>query len=635
MWYIFLILLGGDIYIMKKKNKFTYWFDNQMAEGTWALIKLLSIVTLASILVISLIILATGNDFFNSFFISVTHLFDPGTIGGDDTSNIPFIIFMMVVSFFGILITSALTGILCNAIDEKISDLRRGRSVIVEEGHVVLLGSAGGMYTIISELIEANSNHPREALVIMDDKEDKDIMDEKINARFPDKKTTQIICRHGNIADVHDLEVCSLDTCMSVIINAETDAMTLKSILAVTSLLQKYESKAFITAVIRDEENKEAAELAGKGYVEVLSYYDVISRIIAHTGRYDGISAVYTDLFDMDGSEFYIEDHPDSVGHKFLELNRLFPVSIVTGLVKADGRILINPEPDHVVESGDRLILFAEDDNASPMNINAAPVNEDIIVENYQPEDPQKMDILVLGFSNKLATILEEDDNYVAPGSVITIALPSDQFEKRHELSKNNYKNLKLEFVECDIYHRKSLEPLVKDGASVLVLTDDEEGMDQETMEEKDAKILVVLLQLRYLSETKGLNLHVTSEMLRSENQELASFSKVNDFVVSSNLSSLIVTQICQQRELKKIFEEILSEEGSEIYLHPAANYVKNGIETDFYTACEAAGRRREILLGYRRKNPDTKETEFFINPPKDTKITFTENDHFIVIAID
>ena len=35
-----------------KKNKFTYWFDNKMSEGTVALIKLLVIVTVFAVVVL-------------------------------------------------------------------------------------------------------------------------------------------------------------------------------------------------------------------------------------------------------------------------------------------------------------------------------------------------------------------------------------------------------------------------------------------------------------------------------------------------------------------------------------------------------------------------------------------------------
>ncbi len=244
-----------------KKNKFTYWFDNKMSEGTVALIKLLVIVTVFAVVVLGLAVAALGaSGVGGGIWISLTHMMDAGTIAGDEGASLGYILGMLVITFVGIFVTSTLTGIICNSIDEKVADLRRGKSVVVEEGHVIVLGTAGGLYTIVSELIEANSNHKHEALVIMDDKDDKDVMDENIRQRFPDTKTTRVICRCGNITDVADLAVCSFDTCRSVIINSDSDFVTIKSILAVTLLLKQYgNNKAYIAAVIRDEENLDAA----------------------------------------------------------------------------------------------------------------------------------------------------------------------------------------------------------------------------------------------------------------------------------------------------------------------------------------------------------------------------------------
>ena len=622
------------------KKKFGYWFDNQMAEGTTALIKLLTAVTVFLVVVIGLLIAFFGKEqgygIGLGLFTSLTHMIDPGTIGGDDTSNVVFILCMLVVTFLGIFITSTLTGIICNVIDEKVQDLRRGRSVVVEKNHVIILGTAGGLYTIISELIEANSNHKREAVVIMDNKDDKDVMDEKINERFPDKKTTQIVCRCGNITDMTDLKVCSFDTCMSVIINADSDEETLKCILVVTRILQECgNDKAYIAAVIRDEQNKEAAELAGAGYVEVLSYKDVMSRIIAHTGRYTGLSAVYTDLFDMDGSEFYIEDHPDSVGHTLAELNRYFPVSAVCGFVKEDGKVILNPGVDDKVEKGDRLILFAEDDGDSHMDPQPAKIQEELIRNDYVKEALEVTDMLILGYNDKLPKILTEEDHYVAPGSHMIVALPDNQIEHREEFENLKFKNIDFSIVNCDIYDRSELEKLVVPNMRVLVLADDSEGIDDEEIEHRDSKILMLLLQLRYLTEKKGYNLSITSEMLKPENQELAAFANnINDFVVSSNITSLIVTQISQARELKLIFEELLREEGSEIYVRPAKNYLKLGQPISLYTAYEAAARQREVMIGYRKENEDG-ELEMIMNPPKGDMVNFGENDCLVVIALD
>ena len=159
--------------------------------------------------------------------------------------------------------------------------------------------------------------------------------------------------------------------------------------------------------------------------------------------------------------------------------------------------------------------------------------------------------------------------------------------------------------------------------------------MDEDTAEQRDAKILLILLQLKYLSQSLGIKLRVTSEMLRAENQELAEIAEVNDFVISSNITSLIVTQICQERDLKAVFEELLREEGSEIYVRPAKNYIKAGQKTEIYTACEAAARQREILIGYRKENKLTGDLEIVTNPPKSAEVIFEDQDAFVVIAVD
>ena len=621
-----------------KKNRFSSWFDNLMAGGTMALIRVLLVVMVAMLLVSALVIVLIWPEegFFGSIWISLTRLLDSGTFADDFGQGALYTLLMVFITLLGIFITSTLTGIICNVIDEKFQNLRRGRSAVVENGHVIILGTAGGLYTIISELIEANSNHPHEAVVIMDNKDDKDVMEEKIHARFPDTKTTQIVCRCGSITDVADLQICSFDTCMSVIVNAESDAETLKCILVVTKLLKECgNDKAYITAVIRDEQNKEAAELAGEGYVEVLSYKDVISRIIAHSGRYAGLSRVYTDLFDMDGSEFYIEEHADAAGKTLAELNRYFPISSVCGFVTAEGEVLLNPEPDYRCKPDDRGIVFAEDDGVSKMDAAIAPVMEDVILPEYVKEPLERTDLLILGCNSKLPRILQEEDHYVAPGSKVVIALSEEQFARKDELEHLNLGNIETKIVACDFYNRSQLEALIKPGLSVLVLAEDNEEDDEDTIEEKDSRILMILLQLKYLSEKKDYKLNITSEMLRVENQELAQFANVNDFVVSSNITSLIVTQICQSRELKLIFEELLRENGSEIYVRPAGNYVKLGVKTNIYTACEAAARQREVMIGYRRREKDGDGVEIVTNPPKAEEIVFEETDGLVVIAVD
>lgn len=51
------------------------------------------------------------------------------------------------------------------------------------------------------------------------------------------------------------------------------------------------------------------------------------------------------------------------------------------------------------------------------------------------------------------------------------------------------------------------------------------------------------------------------------DNQELATVAKVNDFVVGSIITNLMIAQISENRKLARLFEDLLDADGSELYM--------------------------------------------------------------------
>ena len=143
----------------------------------------------------------------------------------------------------------------------------------------------------------------------------------------------------------------------------------------------------------------------------------------------------------------------------------------------------------------------------------------------------------------------------------------------------------------------------------------------------------MLLLYLNALSDTMGLDFTVASEMRNVQNQELAKVTKVNDFVISSNITALMMTQISQTRQQHAILEDLLDEDGSEFYRKPIDRYVKCGVPVNFYTIGAAAARYGEIAVGYQKVHGT--ETQTRCNPPKNETIIFTPDDALIVIAED
>lgn len=81
------------------------------------------------------------------------------------------------------------------------------------------------------------------------------------------------------------------------------------------------------------------------------------------------------------------------------------------------------------------------------------------------------------------------------------------------------------------------------------------------------------------------------------------------------------------------LFEDILDEEGSEIYMKPASEYVKTGVPVDFYTVTESAARKGHIAIGYKKIRDGA--TEIVTNPLKSEQTVYEKEDYMIVIAED
>jgi hypothetical protein len=150
----------------------------------------------------------------------------------------------------------------------------------------------------------------------------------------------------------------------------------------------------------------------------------------------------------------------------------------------------------------------------------------------------------------------------------------------------------------------------------------------------------VTLLHLRKIAETAGVKINVVSEMIDVRNRELAEVTRADDFVVSNKLVSLMLAQASENENLAAIFDELLDEQGSEIYMRPAEHYIELGRPVSFYTITDACRRRGEVPLGHvRRANRTQGDSRnmggVVVNPKKSDMLTYEPGDRIIVLARD
>ena len=626
------------------RQKFRYWFDNLMSRGTPAMIFILFVLSLAVVIVAGAVIYATGFrqegqleriPFGEAAWESLMRTLDSGTMGGD--TGVGFRIVMLFVTLGGIFIVSALIGVLNNAIEGQIDRLRKGRSQVLETNHTLVLGWSAQVFTVLNELMAANENQPNARIVVLADK-DKVEMEDEIRERVEVKGKTRIICRSGSPIDPNDIEITSLHEAKSIIVlppeNSDPDTDVIKTTLAITNHPARRAEPYHIITQIRHAKNMDVVKLVGeKDKVQAVLTGDLIARVVAQTSRQSGLSVVYTELMNFGGDEIYFKYEPALVGKTFGDSLLAYEDSCVMGIRKEDGQIMLSPRMDSLIEKDDRIFaLSADDDTIRLADPGLIQINEAAIRSGKQPVKPKPEKCLILGWNRSGTTIVHELDNYVPKGSQVTIVADIYNIEKQIRAQWGRLKNQKLVVMEGETTDRDLLNKLgVEEYDHVIVL-----AYNTLQPQEADAKTLVTLLHLRDMAEKDETPFSIVSEMLDLRNRELAEATKVDDFIVSEHLVSLMMSQLSENGELFDVFTDIFDPEGAEIYLKPIGDYVSLGEPVNFYTVAEAARRRGETVLGYRLEKEAGEAGKSYgvhTNPKKSEAVVFTSEDKVIVIA--
>lgn len=634
---------------MKKPTlgqRFRYKFDDMMSRGTPAMIFLLALGSFGLIVLAGLILyifrlhpdggesLGLGE----AIWASLVRTLDPGTMGADTGQGYRFV--MLGVTIGGIFIVSALIGVLNTGLDTRLEHLRKGRSRVLENGHTLILGWSPQVFTVISELLIANENKKDGRIVVLAVK-DKVEMEDEIRERVGTRsRKTKVICRSGNPIDLNDLEIASPHTARSIIIlppeDNDPDAYVIKTVLALTNNPNRRPEPYHIVTQIHDDRNMEVIKMIGRrDKVLALLMNDLIARVVAQTSRQSGLSVVYTELINFGGDEIYFKKEPTLSGKTFGEALLQYEDSAPMGIQKEDETILLNPPMDTRIEPGDTIFALSDDDDTIKLSgLASIPLQEGLIRSNGVPDRHAPERALILGWNLCAPMIIHELDAYVMSGSQVTVMAQGDEIEREVKACAQEVKNLEVIFVEGDTTNRKQLDKLdIMEFNHVIALAYD--GLGNQ---EADAKTLVTLLHLRHIVESDETPFSIVSEMLDLRNRELAEAAKVDDFIVSDHLVSLMLAQLSENADLYPIFQTIFDPVGSEIYLKPIGHYVETGEPVNFYTVVEAASRRGETAVGYRIASEASNAAVSYgvhTNPKKSEKVIFAPEDKIIVLAED
>jgi voltage-gated potassium channel Kch len=624
------------------RERWRYAFDNMMARGAGALLLGLGaaslVVILAGAAALSLFRIAPEGEpapgFLEGAWLSLMRTLDAGTMGGD--AGWGFRLVMFVVTLGGIFLISALIGVLTTGLDTRLEELRKGRSRVVEKDHTVILGWSEEIFAVVKELLVANGNRTRPCIAILAP-QDKVFMEDALRDRLGNPAPTRIVCRTGDPSDMEDLRIVSPDAARAVIVLApeeDPDAGVLKTLLALLNRPDRKEEPYHIVAKLQSPEVLEVARLVGRGEACFVQEEDIIPRITAQTCRQAGLSLVYLELLDFEGDEIYIAEEPSLAGKTYRDALRAYEDSAVMGLWTPEGGARLNPPSETPIRPGDRIIAISEDDDTLRPSGAAAVVEERGLRRSPRTlERPERF--LLLGWNRRAEALVRELEHYVPDGSSLEVVASHDEAPGVLERLALSMEHLALHHHPGEITERKVLDALSVPAYDHVILLSRSDDLPPQ---KADALTLITLLHLRDIAEKEGRRFSLVSEMRDLRNRELATVARVNDFIVSTHLVSLLLAQLAENRDLAPVFEDLFDADGAELYLRPVEEYLETGRPLTFYSALESASRRQETALGYRKaSDADDSERNYgvVLNPVKSEPVVFEPGDRLIVLAED
>ncbi|MBI4785283.1 MAG: NAD-binding protein [Oscillatoriophycideae cyanobacterium NC_groundwater_1537_Pr4_S-0.65um_50_18] len=622
-------------------DRLRYKFDNFMSRGAVALVSGLALISLAFILLMGVLVSLSGVAPEGSDRLSLPEALwgvlmrtlDSGTVGGD--TGWFFRLTMLFVTFGGIFVVSTLIGLLSSGIDAKLEDLRKGRSRVIETDHIVILGWSLQVFTLISELALANANRSDTCIVILSE-EEKAQMETTLADTLGKLPRIRLVCRTGSPSSMADLGIVNIQAARSIIIlntaSDRADTQLVKTLLAITNIPRSLPQPYHIVAQVQTSKTLDVIKLVGQNNIETLLTHDLVSRIVVQTCRQSGLSVVYMELLNFSGNEIYFKAEPALRGKTYGQALLSYNNSTVMGIQQADGTIQLNPPSETLLQAGEQLILISEDDDTIHLTHHSDTQIDRQAIRTAEPIPAKAEHTLILGWNDRVFNIIQQLDQYVAPGSTVKVLAEFPAAEVDFSEATLKLQRQTVNYQQGDPTDREVLESLnLTQYDHAVVLCNPELEADHA-----DAQTLVTLLHLRDISDRHHHNFQVVTEILDVRNQALAQVARPDDFVISEQIISLMLAQVSEQKNINAVLTNLFNPEGSEIYLKAVDSYVAIDRPVNFYTVVEAARQKGESAIGYRRKadaNNMGRSYGVVINPPKDQMIEFKPQDAIILLA--
>ncbi|MEU1874189.1 NAD-binding lipoprotein [Streptomyces sp. NPDC019793] len=517
---------------------------------------------------------------------------------------------------------------------DRLEELRRGRSRVLEKGHAVVLGWSDQVFTVVGEMVISQAGRVRGAVAVLADR-DSAVMASDLNAALGVARAVRVVCRTGEPTDPAALALLSPAAAHCVLVlpgdDDAADAEVVRVLLALQALLGAGAGPPVVAAV-RDERFLTAARLAAGTRGVVLDVESTTARLLVQAARHPGLVRALRDLLDLTGAEFHVVHAPEALGLTFAEISLRYEEACAVGYLTDDGRVLLTPASSARHRPGDRLIVVARDDRQPVLKREGTAVDPTVMAG---PRDGQRSPskTLLLGWNRRAPLVVDLLRRTAQPGSHLHVVTGFDDGSvTAGAMGPADDERVAVSYHVGEPTRPDTLRALDLFGYDTVIALGPDAGPHRAR---PDDQLLLTLLYLRAVEEETGQTLPVVAELTDHRSLALAPLGPEGDAVVRGELTSLVMTRIAQNTGMAAVFEEFFAARGGALALRPASHYVLPGRVASFATVVASALRRGECAIGYRAHDARTprREVDVRLAPGKAERRVWDSSDEILVVT--
>jgi hypothetical protein len=605
------------------RERFRYRFDNVLARGTTAALAWLGVVTLVAVLFSAALLTLFGVTFAGSSnsgvledtWQTLLRILDTGTMASDVGWGRR--ILALLITLFGLLVAGTLIGIIAAGVEDRIDSMRRGRSTVIESGHLVILGGSTRLPKVIEQLVLANAERGANTIVVLSQADPTELRRAVIDA-VPDQRRTRVVYRFGDPRVRVDLALARVSEARGVVVLPEhegDDVAVTQTVLALVAELGDLDELPVVVEVADPITARRLVHACGPTMHPI-----VTAGAIAKTGafalRQRGLSKVINELTDFRGCDLHVADRPELLGARFDEVVGMFSNARPIGIARHDGRFELNPPAESTFDDGDRLVVIAHDleriersesrvrlRRGGPAELVTASVTEHILVSGWNSLGPDLLSGWSRATSSASTVEVAFDPRMIEPSQVVIPSLDVD------------IRVVPVEEASSIVLDRPPTTIVVLGYASI-----DSAAADARTM------LDVMHLARRY--STPGPAPRFVVQMLDDDHADLAVLSGHDDFLISSALGSQLIAQLIEQPERRTVLLELYGGDAASIRMVRCDRLDLVGTFTmaEIVAATYAAG---VLAIGWRH----TADGSVVLNADAGASVTLTDDDELVVVG--